>query len=147
MNIQSAESNLSNTSKRTHTLNAGQIITVSIIAIALWFIAATAVRMGSPLGMFGTTASALSFAVAIPVSWVSVKIIIKVCNLSPYQIVPGISLGLGIATLCDGLAITWASALYGSDPKQISLGAAWILWGVGAFTASAFFEAYRLGTK
>jgi hypothetical protein len=47
----------------------------------------------------------------------------------------------------DGLAITWASALYGSDPKQISLGAAWILWGVGAFTASAFFEAYRLGPK
>jgi hypothetical protein len=126
-----------------HTFKALQLVVLVSVAVSLWFAAATTVRLGSGYGFFGQFASLITFAVAVPVCWLSVWLTIRLARLTPNQIVPGISLGLGVATLLDGLAITWASKLYGTHPQQISLGAAWILFGVGLFIASAFVETYR----
>jgi hypothetical protein len=123
--------------------SGSQLTFLIAISVMLWFAAASAVRIGSPLGMFGPTASIASFAAGIPIAWISVVLIVKMLKLLPGQIVPAISLGLGLATCLDGLAITWLGSLYGSELAQITLGAAWILWGVFTFTAAAFFEAYR----
>lgn len=113
------------------------------LGAAFWFAAANAVRIGSSLGIFGQITSIVSFVVAIPISWLAVRLIIKVVDLKIEQIVPGISLGLAVATFCDGIAITWMSGLYGTEPAQIMLGAAWILWGIFTFTLGGYIEVYR----
>jgi hypothetical protein len=130
-----------------YALTATQLALITVMSLGLWFIGAMSVRIGSPLGLFGPTASLIAFAAAIPIGWGSVLFIIKVAKLSANQIVPSISLGLAIATFFDGIGITWASWLYGTDLAQIALGAAWILWGIFAFTAAAFVEAYRRGAS
>jgi hypothetical protein len=129
--------------KRFSYLDPWQLGYLVAISILLWFSAASAVRVGAPLGMFGPLTSLLSFSAGIPIGWISVVLIIKLLKLQREQIVPAISFGLGVATCLDGIALTWATPLYGIDPLHVSLGAAWILWGVAAFTFSAFLEAFR----
>jgi hypothetical protein len=126
-----------------YALTPAQVASLVATAVTLWFGAALCVHIGSPLGIFGPITSLISFAVAVPISWLSVRLTIKIVRLKIHQIVPGISFGIAVATFCDGIALTWGSWLYGSDPAQTTLGAAWILWGVFTFTAAAFVEAYR----
>jgi hypothetical protein len=102
-----------------------------------------AVRFGSPLGFFGPVASATAFTLGIPMCWLSVLFIKKAAMLGAGQTLPGIAVGLVAATLCDGIALTWGRGLYGSDPAQVTYGAAWILWGVGLFLLFAYLENYR----
>jgi hypothetical protein len=130
-----------------YALTPTQLSIIVVISIAIWFIAAMCVRIGSPLGFFGPKASLILFAASIPIGWVSVLFMIKVAKLSADQIVPSVSLGLAIATFCDGIGITWASWLYGTDLAQIALGSAWILWGIFAFITAAFVESYRQGSR
>ncbi|MBH0157355.1 hypothetical protein IHV10_13330 [Fictibacillus sp. 5RED26] len=115
--------------------------------IVFWFSGAMAVKFGYSVGLFGREGSLISFALAIPVSWLSVLLIIKGADLKPLQIVPGIGLGLATATFFDGIVLTWGTWVYGTNSDQISFGAAWILWGAFTFLAFAFFEAYRKGIK
>jgi hypothetical protein len=39
--------------------------------------------------------------------------------------------------LCDGIALTWAPSVYGGVSPRLALGAAWLLWGVGAILLAA----------
>ncbi|MGM0806134.1 MAG: hypothetical protein ACQET8_15415 [Bacillota bacterium] len=115
--------------------------------IVFWFSGAMAVKFGYAFGLFGETGSLISFILALPLSWLSVLLIIKGAGLKPTQIVPGISLGLATATFFDGIVLTWGTWVYGTNSDQVSYGAAWILWGAFTFLAFAFFEAYRKGIK
>lgn len=126
-----------------HGLNASQLVRVVVVGVTFWFAGALAVKTGAPLGMFGPIASLFAFAAALPIGWVGVLIAAKAAQLQSGQIIPGIAVGSAAATFCDGIALTWARSLYGSDPEQVVLGAAWILWGVFAFFAGAILEARR----
>ena len=114
-------------------LSAGQLVSLVVLGVVLWFAAALAVRAGESVGFFSSVASVFAFAVAIPVCWLSVAMVRKVTRLKAGQALPGIAFGTMIATFCDGIALTWARNLYGSDPLHTTFGAAWILWGVGLF--------------
>ena len=131
-------------SERSGALAPGQLATVVVLGLVFWFAAAMAVRIGSTAGFFGTSASAIAFAVAIPVCWLSVLFIKKVARLSTGQTLPGIAVGTMTATFADGIALTWGRGLYGSDPAMTTLGAAWILWGVGLFLLFAYLSDDRL---
>ncbi|KEZ52891.1 hypothetical protein ACK1LH_11950 [Metabacillus indicus] len=124
-----------------------QTVVLILLGMAFWFCGAMAVRFGSEIGMFGKTGSFFSFLIALPVSWISVLLIIKAAKLKAVQIIPGVSLGLLTATFLDGIVLTWGSQLYGTDDGLIGLGAAWILWGAFTFLACAFIEAWRRGIK
>jgi hypothetical protein len=127
----------------TVALTRGQLAAVIAIGVAFWFSAALTVQFGAPAGFFGPTASALLFAVSIPICWLSVLLTKKLARLRAGQTLPGIAIGLVAATICDAVALTWGRGLYGSDPAQIVSGAAWILWGVGFFLLFAFLDDYR----
>lgn len=140
--------------KRTSTTRSSkslfskrQRIILIVLGIAFWFVGAMSVRFGSGIGMFENTGNVIAFLIGLPVSWISVIIIKKVAHLNPEQIVPGVSLGLLVATFLDGIVLTWGTSLYGTDSLLVGRGAAWILWGVFAFLASAFVEARRMGYK
>ena len=126
--------------ERSGALAPGQLATVVVLGLVFWFAAAMAVRIGSTAGFFGTSASAIAFAVAIPVCWLSVMFIKKVARLGTGQTLPGIAVGTMTATFADGIALTWGRSLYGSDPVMTTLGAAWILWGVGLFLLFAYLS-------
>ncbi|QZY88268.1 hypothetical protein [Exiguobacterium acetylicum] len=125
----------------------GQVIILVVLGVAFWFVGALSVRFGSGIGMFENAGNVIAFLIGLPVSWISVIIIKKVARLSAEQIVPGVSLGLLVATFLDGIVLTWGTSLYGTDPLFVGRGAAWILWGVFAFLAAAFIEARRMGYK
>ncbi|GAC1554291.1 MAG: hypothetical protein NVS2B7_30230 [Herpetosiphon sp.] len=131
-------------SERSGALVPGQVATVIGLGLVFWFAAAMAVRVGSTAGFFGTRASAIAFAVAIPVCWLSVLFIKQVARLGAGQLLPGIAIGTMAATFADGTALTWGRSLYGSDPALTILGAAWILWGVGLFLLFAYLIDDRL---
>lgn len=111
--------------------------------ISFWFVGAMCVKFGSQFGVFGPVASIYSFGAGVIISWISVLFMISVAKLHPAQIVPGISLGLAVATFLDGIVITWGPSLYGTSYDEIALGAAWILWGAFGFLGAAFFEQWR----
>ncbi|MEK3808465.1 hypothetical protein MHB63_18240 [Bacillus sp. FSL H8-0547] len=124
-----------------------QTAVLVVLGMAFWFCGAMAVRFGSDVGMFGKTGSVFSFLIALPVSWISVLLIMKAAKLKADQIIPGVSLGLLTATFLDGIVLTWGTQLYGTDAGLIGLDAAWILWGAFTFLAFAFIEAWRRGLK
>lgn len=127
----------------SYGLTAPQVAVIAAAGVGFWYLGATVVSLGSAWGIFGPLASIATFAVNVPATWLAVVLIVTLARLRPEQIVPGISLGLAIATLLDGMALTWMPRLYGSDPTQLTLGAATILWGAGCFIGTAFFEAWR----
>ena len=129
--------------KRPYALAPGQLATVVVLGVVLWFAAAMAVRFGSAAGFFGPSASVIAFAVAIPICWLSVLLVKKVARLEAGQTLPGIAIGTAVATFCDGIGLTWGHGLYGADPTMTTFGAAWILWGVGLFLLFAYFDDHR----
>jgi|GEM_PF-836970 len=131
-------------STRRDALTPGQLAMVIVFGIIFWFAAAMAVRFGGPAGFFGPTASVIAFAIGIPISWVAVLFMKQVAKLEPGQTVPGVAVGTVTATFLDGIGLTWArDVFYGSDPTITTLGAAWILWGVGLFLLFAYLEDQR----
>lgn len=128
---------------RADTLALGQLAGVITIGVAFWFAAAMTVRFGAPAGFFGPTASVITFAISVPVCWLSVLLSKKVARLEAGQTLPGIAIGLVAATVCDAIALTWGRGLYGSNPAQVTLGSAWILWGVGLFLLFAYLDDQR----
>lgn len=129
--------------RRADTLTPRQGAVAIGIGVGLWFVAALTVQFGAPIGLFGPTASAIVFALTIPIGWVTVVATKKVAALNSRQILPAIAAGTVAAACCDGIALTWARGLYGTDPAQIVLGAAWILWGVGCILLFALVDTYR----
>lgn len=129
--------------KRFNALSVRQLAALIALGVEFWFAAAMTVRFGSTSGFFGPSASLIAFAVAVPVSWLSMLLCKKIAHLKAGQTLPGIAIGLVAATLCDEIALTWGRGLYGSDSAQVVFGAAWILWGVGLFLLFACFEDHR----
>lgn len=125
----------------------GQAILLVVLGVVFWFVGALPVRFGSGIGMFENAGNVIAFLIGLPVSWISVIIIKKVARLNAEQMVPGVSLGLLVATSLDGIVLTGGTSLYGTVPLIVGRGAAWILWGVFAFLAAAFIEARRMGYK
>jgi hypothetical protein len=87
----------------------------------------------------------LLFAVTVPAAWGSVWLAGRVANLRPAQLVPGTAFACAVAMLCDGVALTWAPGVYGGASARLALGAAWLLFGVGAILIAAFVTAGRRG--
>ena len=133
----------SSVGKRHDALTVGQLVRVIVFGVVFWFVAALAVRFGSVVGLFGPTASAILFAVTIPIGWVSVFLAKWIGGLKAGQSLAGIAIGTLAATCCDGIALTWGRGLYGDDPAMVTLGAAWLLWGVGFILLFAYLDDYR----
>ena len=126
-----------------YLLSKNQLVLVAIIGVVLWFAFALYLNFAGQAGWFGPVASAIHFAVCIPLAWVTVRVFRVALGLRPGQVLPALALGTAAATLCDASALTWYPALYGTDPAVIVLEAAAILWFVGVSFPIAYWEGYR----
>lgn len=107
---------------------AGLLVTLGVI---YWFVAALAIRFAIPSGWYGGLAGIALFAGTWLLAWRLVDATVRICRLSPPQLVPGIALVSAVAMLCDGVALTWTD-LYGSSAEAVLPAAALLLWGVAA---------------
>jgi hypothetical protein len=115
------------------------------LGIVFWFLAALFCGFAAPAGWFGGLGSLTLFVAAVPGLWVALLVIRRAAGLSAAQLFPGISVATMAATLCDGVAITWAPWLYGGVTPGLAPAAAWILWGAGVGMLIALVIGHREG--
>lgn len=114
------------------SLRRDQLVRLASLAVLLWYVAARCIRVGLPAGLYGGPSGAVLFAASVGIAWPAVRLGAWVGALRPPQVLPGIVFACAVAMLCDGLALTWAPGVYGGTSPRLALGAAWLLWGVGA---------------
>lgn len=126
-------------------LSRAQLGRLAVFAVAFWYVAVLFIRFGLDAGWYGGAPGALLFVVTVPGAWGSVWLAMRVARLGPAQVVPGTAFACAVAMLCDGVALTWAPGVYGGASARLVLGAAWLLFGVGAILVAALFTARRRG--
>lgn len=126
-------------------LGRAQLARLAVLAVVLWYLAALFIRFALPAGLYGGGPGALLFAATVPLAWAAVWLAARVARLRPEQVVPGVAFACAVAMLCDGVALTWAPTVYGGASARLALGAAWLLFGVGAILVAALHTAGRRG--
>jgi hypothetical protein len=126
-------------------LSRAQVARLAVLAVVIWYLAALFIRLALPAGLYGGAPGVLLFAATLPVAWGSTWLAARVAGLRPAQVVPGTAFACAVAMLCDGVALTWAPGVYGGASARLALGAAWLLFGVGAILVAAILVASRRG--
>jgi hypothetical protein len=121
-------------------LNTRQIGLALALGAVLWFLAALLLRFVGLAGGFDGWARGLLFAAIVPGSIPVVLLFRYLLGLGRGQLPAAVALGTALATLLDGLALSWWPALYGTEVALIAGSGATILWGAGVliFLAYAF---------
>ena len=130
---------------RTNSLTTLQLISLVLLGILFWLVAAMIVRYAGPLGAFEGLWAFVTFGAAVPITVLFIAMMKLATGLPGGRTVFGVSILVCVATLLDGVAITWFTGLYGADPATNLGGAALILWGVGLGLAMAFWMDWRAG--
>ncbi len=127
------------------TLTSAQTGGLIVIGAVLWLIAALFIRVtGAGLFVAGNPWLIALFIASLPVGWLLAVLPCRLMGLARPHYVQAATLMAAPALLLDGLAITWLPALYGVGVPGLELGAAWLLWGVGASFAFANLIAAEL---
>jgi len=116
---------------RLEPLSRRQLVISAISGIVLWFVAAMILRVVGPMGALDESRRAITFALIIPGTVPFVYLFRWAAKLVGDQLLMGIAIGTMAAAFCDGIALSWAPALYGEGLAQIAGSGATILWGVG----------------
>lgn len=120
-------------------MTRAQAMRAAAYGAAFWLAAALFVHFARALFAAGP-AQAVLFAATVPVGWVSVRLMAPIAGVARDRVLRPVVVALGVATLLDGLALTWAPSLYAGVAAASQFGAAWILWGVGCFLFAALWE-------
>ncbi|MCR9213079.1 MAG: hypothetical protein NXI13_05135 [Proteobacteria bacterium] len=115
-----------------------QTVLMVIIGVVLWFLAANLLRYLGPLGIYEGGWRLFLYAAIIPGTYPFVVMTQKIARLERNQIGIAYSLATAAATLCDGIALAWFPALYGTLPELVAGAGAVILWGAGVGMVLAF---------
>jgi hypothetical protein len=132
-------------------LEKGESLTIKQITILLffgvfyWFLAALAIRYGSPLGWFDGLVMMVHYIVVFPAAWIVVRVSAQIAGLAKGQMLKAAVIMLTIATFFDGVHLVWFRSLYGENPVLILNGAGLILWGVGAVLTVGIVQDARVG--
>jgi len=118
-------------------LSSRQITICMAYGAVVFLLAALLLRQMSLAGWLDGPARAIVFVLAVPGSLPVVLVLRRLAGLLPGQLLGGMAIGTGTATLLDGLALSWAPALYGGPAHVAGAGAA-ILWGAGVLIFLAY---------
>ena len=109
-----------------------------------WLAAALFIRFaGDRLFHLGNPWLSVLFAASVPVGWLFIVVCLRVGGLGQREALAPVAIMCATGLLLDGVAISSFPSLYGASSEQVMLGAAWLLWGVGALLALAL--AMQLG--
>ncbi|GAA4351338.1 hypothetical protein GCM10023185_09890 [Hymenobacter saemangeumensis] len=114
-------------------MNTRKLLLSLLLGIVFWLLAALFVRYAGRYFFTGHPVRLLVlFAATLPLSGLFILIAKGLLRLSPPELYDSAVVMTGIATLLDGLALTFRQSLYGESSGVVLLGAAWILWGGAA---------------
>jgi hypothetical protein len=120
------------------------IVLFVLLGITFWFTGVLFVRLGGgALFIQGSPWVLFLFALAIPVSWVFVKISAAVGQVHGPELLAALVLETSTATLIDGAVLTWFQTVYSHEQSTLLLIAAWLLWGGGMGLAVGYLESLR----
>ena len=116
-----------------------QILILGAYGTILWLAAAMLVRTLGPMGALQGGWGALTYALVIPGTVPVIILARLLAHLRSDQTVTAIAVVTATALLLDGIAHSWFSSIYGTDPALIVKGAAAIFWGAGVGLVLALF--------
>jgi hypothetical protein len=127
-------------------LSTRQAALMVICGVVLWLAAALLLRWLAAAGALDGPLRMFVYLVTIPGTVPFVLALRRIGKLTADQLVPAYSLATAAALLCDGIAVAWFPALYGTSADHVRLAAAAVLWGagVGIFLAFAVTPRIRL---
>ena len=106
------------------------------LSVALWALGVAMIRLAAPFGMFARHLAAPLFLATIPMAWLTVDLAGRVAA-GRLGVLEATAVVSAPALLLDGVALTWAPALYGVAAAPLQAPAAWLLWFVGVSLAVA----------
>lgn len=123
--------------------SAKQIVIVVVAGAVLWLAAALCIRyLGFAIFDFGVAHTVAYFAL-FPITWVFVRLVQNLAELSDEDVFLGIGASTMTAVLLNGLALAMYPDLYSLSFEIQVAGAAFILWGAGVTLAVAWWESRR----
>jgi hypothetical protein len=115
-----------------------------LLGIVFWFTGVLFIRLGGEKLFVNDSPWLLFlFALAVPISWVFVKISAIVGKVSGAELLGALAIETATATLIDGTVLTWFQNIYSYDQTKLLLIAAWLLWGGGMGLAVGYLESLR----
>lgn len=115
-----------------------------VLGAIFWLSAALAVRLiGAAAFSPGNVFLVVMYSIACPLLWLAIFIASRISGVPLNQMFKPTVLMTMVAMFLDGIAISWATGLYGTDPSVVMHGAAWILWGAAVGILIAWLLADR----
>ncbi|UVO54692.1 hypothetical protein [Sphingomonas sp. SUN039] len=112
-----------------------QTATLASMGAVYWFVAALVVRWTAANWVGSDGATALVFALIVVATVPALFLGMAVARVGRDRAQISATVMTGTALLLDGVALTWAKSLYGTDPSVVLGGAASIMWGAGVALA------------
>ncbi|MEB3214315.1 MAG: DUF5367 family protein [Leptolyngbyaceae bacterium] len=113
-----------------------------LLGIVFWFTGVLFIRLGGATLFVDNSPWLLAlFALALPVSWLFVKILATVGQVRGADLLNATVVASIAASTIDGIVLTWFPTIYAPDPAKLLLIAAWLLWGIGIGLCVGYWQA------
>jgi hypothetical protein len=111
-----------------------------LLGLGLWVLATLYIHF-VPAAFTSPLHSSLGFITALPIGWLSIRLVRRCARLDRSQLVSGTALVGAVAMMFDGLALRFFPWVYSGAPEVFRPASAWLLWGYGVSLAIALWLA------
>jgi hypothetical protein len=110
------------------------------LGLALWGLATLYIHF-LPRAFTSPVHGAIGFVTALPIGWLSIRLVRRCARLDRSQLVAGVALVGAVAMMIDGLALRFFPEVYSGEQEVFRPASAWLLWGYGVGLAIALWLA------
>jgi hypothetical protein len=111
-----------------------------VLGFVLWLLATLYIHF-VPRAFTSPLHAAIGFITALPIGWLSIRLVQRCARLDRSQLVAGSALVGAVAMMIDGLALRFFPWVYSGEPEIFRPASAWLLWGYGVSLAIALWLA------
>src|ERR1700735_5679474 len=111
-----------------HMSTTARIAILLILGLGLWLLATLYIHF-VPAAFTSPLHSSLGFLTALPIGWLSIRLVWRCARLDRSQLVAGTALVGAVAMMIDGLALRFFPQVYSGAPEVFRPASAWLLWG------------------
>ncbi|MEM6410794.1 MAG: hypothetical protein AAF683_04610 [Pseudomonadota bacterium] len=120
-------------------LQQTQIVRLTIVGFVTWLGVAFLLHYIGDLGAYQGRGRLISYGIIALLTPSTLLALMPLCGIARNQIVLGTAWVVGIASVCDGLALVWFTSIYGGTQTMIAGAGSTLLWGVGAACLVSFY--------
>jgi hypothetical protein len=117
-----------------------RITILLLLGFVLWLLATLYIHF-VPRAFTSPLHGAIGFIIALPIGWLSIRLVRRCACLDRSELVAGSALVAAVAMMIDGLALRFFPWVYSGEPEVLRPASAWLLWGYGVSLAIALWLA------